>query len=383
MVIQDKLFIIHEKNIYIGNISDKDIFCTEIIISCSDKTEIDYIINEFKTNNIDNFIDKLKRIDKNSKYIGKYLNSNIIVAILTEKYSIKEDIIQQVKIAPVYQGQNSYDKNDLKSTEALMDEAFSWNNQQGFQLNQNLNISTARKNDLSLNKKFSGTIQQKSVSKINLPNFSLDNENNFESLNILKNKYKEELEKNKKLEEENRRLKEKLNNIEQSHIEEINKSKDELNKIKSENEKLKNDLIKINKFISNFQNNQIINKNNDENKVLLDEILNLKNKLNIKENEINDLKEKFKNLNIEEPKFKMSDIIVLNFLSSDQKIRCGIKCLATDTFAEVEEKLYKIYDDFRNTNNLCTAHALPVLKFKTIRENNIKDGDVIQLIKME
>ena len=64
-----------------------------------------------------------------------------------------------------------------------------------------------------------------------------------------------------------------------------------MNKIISENEKLKNDLTKLNKFISNFQNNQIINKNNDENNVLLDEILNLKNKLNIKENEINDLKE--------------------------------------------------------------------------------------------
>ena len=41
------------------------------------------------------------------------------------------------------------------------------------------------------------------------------------------------------------------------------------------------------------------------------------------------------------------------------------------------------YDEYKNTNNLCTAHAMPVLKFKTIRENNIKDGDVIQIIKME
>ena len=111
--------------------------------------------------------------------------------------------------------------------------------------------------------------------------------------------------------------------------------------------------------------------------------MNLKNQLNTKETEINDLKETLKNNDIFEPKFKMNDIMVLNFLSPDHFIHYGIKCLATDIFADVEKKLYKLYDEYKNTNNLCTAHAMPVLKFKTIRENNIKDGDVIHIIKME
>ena len=74
----------------------------------------------------------------------------IIFAILTEKYSIKEDINQQEKIAPAYPGQNSYEKDDLKSTQVLMDDAFLGNNQQEFQLNQKINISTVQNNEQQL-----------------------------------------------------------------------------------------------------------------------------------------------------------------------------------------------------------------------------------------
>ena len=42
-----------------------------------------------------------------------------------------------------------------------------------------------------------------------------------------------------------------------------------------------------------------------------------------------------------------------------------------------------IYDDLRNTNNMFTVNAKPVLRFKKLCENNIKDGDVVQLIKLE
>ena len=39
------------------------------------------------------------------------------------------------------------------------------------------------------------------------------------------------------------------------------------------------------------------------------------------------------------------------FTSSDQKINYPIPCINTDIFAEVEEKLYKEYPEYRNTNN--------------------------------
>ena len=72
--------------------------------------------------------------------------------------------------------------------------------------------------------------------------------------------------------------------------------------------------------------------------------------------------------------------MVVNFISSDQRINCGIKCLETDTFAEVEEKLYQQYNDCRETNNNFIAKGKLVLRFKKLSENGIKNGDRIQLV---
>ena len=161
----------------------------------------------------------------------------------------------------------------------------------------------------------------------------------------------------------------KLNDNINNESNEIKKLKDELNKYKKENEelklkldisvkennKLKEDLIKANKIISNIQNN----------------------------NEIKDLNNKLKNSIQKEMKVDYNDIMVINFISGDFSVNCGIKCLPTDIFAEVEEKLYKRFDNLRNTNNMFMANAKPILRFKKICENNIKDGDVLQLHKLE
>ena len=42
--------------------------------------------------------------------------------------------------------------------------------------------------------------------------------------------------------------------------------------------------------------------------------------------------------------------------------------------AEVEEKLYKKFPEYRETNNSFVANGEPVLRFKTISQNNIGDG---------
>ena len=198
---------------------------------------------------------------------------------------------------------------------------------------------------------------------------------NLDSLKILENKYNEEINMNTLLKEENEKLKEIINNTTQNHSEEINKLKEEINK-------LKDDLLKAN----TYQKNEIKtkdNNNNENNELLTKEIFNLKNQLNNKQNEIDELKQKLKKNSIADNKISMNDIMVLNFVSSDQVIHHGIACLPNDTFAEVEEKFYKIYDDYRNANNLCTANAKPLLRFKKISENGLKDGDIIQLVKIE
>ena len=149
---------------------------------------------------------------------------------------------------------------------------------------------------------------------------------------------------------------------------------------KIENNKLKNDLVKANKIIENLQKNQNENSNI---KLLQDENKNLKNQLNLKENEINELKLKLKNANKKINLVNLDDVMVINFVSNNPPINQGIKCLETDTFAEVEEKLYKMYDELRNTNNMFNANGGTILRFKNLKENNIKDGDKVLLFKIE
>ena len=169
--------------------------------------------------------------------------------------------------------------------------------------------------------------------------------------------------------------------------EEIKKSKEnldknnenyltEVKKLRVEKENLQSELSKAQKIIKNLANNQI---DNNELKNLKVENENLKNQLVNKDKEIKDLKSNI----IERPKYDINDIMVINFVSLDSTVHYGIKCVSTDVFAEVEEKLYKIYDDLRNTNNMFTVNAKPVLRSKKLCENNIKDGDVVQLIKLE
>ena len=103
-------------------------------------------------------------------------------------------------------------------------------------------------------------------------------------------------------------------------------------------------------------------------------------------NIINDIKElfddnffKFEGLKLEDMKqfVDFNNIMVINFISGDGNINEGIKCLKTDTFAQVEEQLYKIYDKYRESNNTFIFGGNTVLRFKTIEENKIKNGEKI------
>ena len=129
-----------------------------------------------------------------------------------------------------------------------------------------------------------------------------------------------------------------------------------------------------------INNLNIIQQNNQEN---IKMISNLNELILIKDKEINDLKIKLIDSGNKNKLINNDDLTFVHFISIDEKINYSIKCLKSDTFADVEEKLYKKYDDLRNTNNMFTANALPVLRFKTIGENNIHDGDVIQLYRIE
>ena len=225
-------------------------------------------------------------------------------------------------------------------------------------------------------KKLKNIINKNDISKMN-------------EINTIKdevNRYKLE---NEALKIENKKLKDKINQNDINKMNEIEKIQDEANKykleneiLKKENKKLNDELFRSNKIIEGFKT-QNINIDNNEINNLRKEILLLNNKLNLKENEINDLKNNINNNAIEEQKFKLKDIMVITFISQDSTVQYGIKCLPSELFAEVEEKLYKKFDELRNTNNMFTANAKQILRFKKLSENQIKDGDIIQLFKLE
>ena len=64
----------------------------------------------------------------------------------------------------------------------------------------------------------------------------------------------------------------------------------------------------------------------------------------------------------------------------DQKIHLPIPCIKTDVFAEVEEKLYKEYPEYRETNNYFVVNGNQILRFKTVGENNIYHNQTVMLI---
>ena len=80
------------------------------------------------------------------------------------------------------------------------------------------------------------------------------------------------------------------------------------------------------------------------------------------------------NINENDVKFGRKEIQCVNFMSSDQLIHYSIPCISSDIFAEIEEKLYKQFPKYRETNNCFLANGKEVLRFKTISENKIGNG---------
>ena len=144
--------------------------------------------------------------------------------------------------------------------------------------------------------------------------------------------------------------------------EENEKLKNEINKLRDDNNKLNTELNKAKNTISSYNNiyQQKIQGINNE-------IIKLNNIITEKDKEIYELKVK-SGIYVDFRK-----IMVINFISLDYDINCGINCLETETFAEVEERLYKQYEQCRETNNI-------IKRFKKISENKIKNGGKIQLI---
>ena len=71
------------------------------------------------------------------------------------------------------------------------------------------------------------------------------------------------------------------------------------------------------------------------------------------------------------------------FKSNDGKIDYSIPCKDSTTFVKMEEKLYDEYPEYKETDNFFLVNGNRVKRFKTIKENQIKNGKPVILIKEE
>ena len=63
---------------------------------------------------------------------------------------------------------------------------------------------------------------------------------------------------------------------------------------------------------------------------------------------------------------KDEKLLTIIFYSVDQKIHYSLICKNTDKFNRIEEKLYDIYPEYKETENFFMIHGNKINRFKTI-----------------
>ena len=317
-----------------------------------DKNERNEAVNYILKNNLSNYF---KKIDYNYKEDHKKISNNYIIVRCCDA-SLVEKSFSKIE-------QN---KNNELSTQ---NKNLSLNIEQKPKSNE-LNIKNSQNENLE-NNFFSNNMQ-----KIN--NFD---GNNFQNFNISMN-----LMNNMNMDFNNMNLN--MNNLMNNNNHNSQNLLEENKYLKNEIENLKYSLLLKNNEIQNLNNSLLLK--NKENADLKNSIIskdkeneNLKSSIKSKDNQINELKSKIDNLENKDEYVNSKQIRVVQFISDDHSLICGINCLLSDTFAEVEEKLYKIYPEYRETNNVFQVDGRGILRFKTIADNNIQTGHCVKIIKIE
>ena len=166
------------------------------------------------------------------------------------------------------------------------------------------------------------------------------------------------------------------------------------NQIQNNNEinNLKNELTKANKIIEQQKStiNDLQNKLNNYNTTINNyqtQINNLQSIIIQKDLELNNLRNQLTNNNSNNVNnlqnnvnVNYDDMMSIIFISKDSNLHYSVPCIKTDIFAHIEEKLYKEYPQYKETNNNFIANGSTVLRFKTVAENNIVSGRPVTLV---
>ena len=105
--------------------------------------------------------------------------------------------------------------------------------------------------------------------------------------------------------------------------------------------------------------------------------------INKNKNEIEDIKENDNSKEVllvnQNCKDNNDNKISLYFQSVDQKIKETILCQSNEKFHILEGILYEKYPQYKESENYFIVNGVKVNRFKTLKENNIKNGDKIVL----
>ena len=123
-----------------------------------------------------------------------------------------------------------------------------------------------------------------------------------------------------------------------------------------------NDKIKI---YENFNNNY------------LKTIKELEKQINSNNHEINNLKEINDKNKI--ASIKSEEIIAIYFTSIQEDINRPISCKKSDIVSKIEEKIYYEYPKYKDCKTYLTVNGNIINKLKTLEENGIKDGNIINV----
>ena len=116
-----------------------------------------------------------------------------------------------------------------------------------------------------------------------------------------------------------------------------------------------------------------INNKNEKNEDINEKINNL-------DKEIKDLKKILKtNPFILRKDEKLMSIIIS---SKDEKMLYSLPCKNNNTINDIEKELYKEFPEYSYTKNIFLYKGKIINKFETFQKNNIKNGDILILEKV-
>ena len=196
------------------------------------------------------------------------------------------------------------------------------------------------------------------------------------------NQYKNnKITNNNEINNENKELKIKINNL-KKEIDDLNfklknleKEKDNIKREKIELIKQNNDLLLQLKNLNKETKNNL---KNIDNKIDANKIIELYEKLEMKEKEIKELKNK-----IEFNPINLDNLMTVIFYSTDQQIHYSLICKKTDVFINLEKKLYEVYPKYKECENYFLVSSKKVNRFKTLEENEIKNSEIITLVQYD